>query len=420
MHDRSFIVAGATKADLLADLQAAVDKAIAQGTGKEAFEKEFRKIVADRGWTGWTGEDWEGGIAWRAGVIWDTNMTTSYAAGRYAQLTDPELLARRPYWKYIHADGVIHPRVLHEEWGNSGLTLRHDHPFWKTNYPPNGFGCHCRVIAVKTPGEGDATEPPEGWNKIDAKTGRLPGVDKGWDYAPGASVADELRKLVAEKAAALPEPLARDFLAQAEKVGIVPSVATLVVSKVAKTEADAMKWLMVERKTEYGIAYDATTGKEISRYTSNSEDIVGLPAKISAMLNDRSASVVLLHNHPNATSLSAEDLTLLLRPGAKKVVACGYPRSWFAATKGTDIGRLEKVIEAAKMELVQQIYLLAQRGLHVPGMATHLRNLALDRAGIIRYEFSLDPIRSRLYSKEKAALDAAVEEITWAIKRVRP
>ncbi|MDR2690548.1 MAG: hypothetical protein LBB76_12450 [Azoarcus sp.] len=33
----------------------AVDKAIAQGTGKEAFEKDFRKIVADRGWTG---EDW--------------------------------------------------------------------------------------------------------------------------------------------------------------------------------------------------------------------------------------------------------------------------------------------------------------------------------------------------------------------------
>jgi hypothetical protein len=221
MHDRSFVVAGAKKADLLDDLRQAVDKALDKGTGLEAFRKDFRKIVAERGWHGWTGEGTTGGEAWRTRVIWETNLASSYAAGRYAQLTDPELLARRPYWKYVHADGVMNPRPQHLAW--NGLVLRHDHPFWKTHYPPNGWGCHCRVVAVREPKDGDLTTPPEGWDQVDEKTGRLPGIDKGWAYAPGKSVADELRTIVEQKAAKLPEELARPFVESMQAAGVLPS-----------------------------------------------------------------------------------------------------------------------------------------------------------------------------------------------------
>lgn len=62
-HDRGFMVAGAVKADLLADLAAAVERSITEGTGFEAFKRDFRAIVARRGWTGWTGEDTKGGQA---------------------------------------------------------------------------------------------------------------------------------------------------------------------------------------------------------------------------------------------------------------------------------------------------------------------------------------------------------------------
>ncbi len=128
-HDRSFIVAGAQGADLLADLKAAVTRAIRDGTGLPAFQKAFQEIVQRHGWTGWTGEGSKAGEAWRAKVIYQTNLSTAYAAGRYQQLTDPELQSILPYWQYTHADGVMHPRPLHVGW--DGLTLPPDHPSGK-------------------------------------------------------------------------------------------------------------------------------------------------------------------------------------------------------------------------------------------------------------------------------------------------
>lgn len=222
-HDRAFVVAGATAADLLADLRQAVDKAISTGTTLEQFRRDFRDIVARRGWTGWTGEGTRAGEAWRTRVIYETNLRTSYAAGRWAQLTDPALLQARPWWRYIHSDTVLNPRPHHKRWGDMGLTLPHDHPFWRTHYPPNGWGCRCRVQAVRAPREGAATAPPDGWADPTAN-GSLPGIDKGWAYAPGASVADELRSVIDAKAAALPAPLGDTFAASMRTLPPAPNL----------------------------------------------------------------------------------------------------------------------------------------------------------------------------------------------------
>ena len=218
-HDRAFVVAGAMKADLLADLNTAVGNAIAEGKSIGWFRKEFAAIVGKHGWQGWTGEGSPEGFAWRTKVIYSTNLSTSYAAGRYQQLADPDLLTLRPYWRYVHADGVANPRLQHVAW--NGLTLPHDHPFWKTHFPPNGWGCHCSVRAVskreyaKAEAAGLA-EPPEGW-----ESGA--GIAKGFDYAPGASVADELRGLVESKAATLPPPLVKALTASMTSAAAAPA-----------------------------------------------------------------------------------------------------------------------------------------------------------------------------------------------------
>lgn len=183
-HDRAFMVAGAAKADLLADLAAAVDKAIADGESLDKFRKRFADLVQRHGWEGWTGSDTESGRAWRTRVIYQTNLSTSYAAGRLVQLQD------FPLWVYRHG-GSRDPRPQHLAW--NGLTLPANHKFWKTHYPPSAWGCTCYVLGARnaagaqrlgaTPGY---TAPPAGWDVRDAR-GNLSGVDAGWDYQPGGS-----------------------------------------------------------------------------------------------------------------------------------------------------------------------------------------------------------------------------------------
>jgi hypothetical protein len=231
-HDRAFMVAGAVKADLLADLGQAVEKAILEGTSLEEFRRDFRQIVETRGWHGWTGEGTKKGEAWRTRVIYRTNAATSYAAGRLAQLRDGGF----PYWIYFHG-GSLEPRLQHLAW--NGLVLPADHPFWNTHAPPNGWGCSCYVIgarslaAARRLGGDPAMELQPGWDALDPRTGTPRGVSKGWDHAPGASVAD-LVTAMAAKTRTWPEEITEGFLN-----GLRAELAELVREEIARTAAGA-------------------------------------------------------------------------------------------------------------------------------------------------------------------------------------
>lgn len=202
-HDRGFMVAGATKADLLADLAAAVDKAISQGRSLDEFRRNFRDIVQKRGWHGWTGEGTAKGEAWRTKVIYRTNMATTYAAGRRAQLVEGGF----KFWVYKHGN-AREPRLQHLAW--DGIALPPDHPFWAMHSPPNGWGCTCRMFGANGPASiravgGDPDKPlPPGWDAIDPQTGTPKGIDRGWAYAPGATVDAEVVGMVSGKLPRLP------------------------------------------------------------------------------------------------------------------------------------------------------------------------------------------------------------------------
>lgn len=208
-HDHAFMVAGANRMDLLLDLRAAVDKAIATGTGLEEFRADFDAIVAKHGWA------YNGGRNWRTRVIFETNLRTSYAAGRWQQLQRIKKYA--PWWRYRHSDSVQHPRPLHVAW--DGLVLHADDPWWKTHYPPNGWGCQCTVEALedhdlkKLGKTGPDPAPDDGMEDVTVgKRGPTPqvittpvGVDPGFGYAPGASVDNAaLAQRIAARAMQLP------------------------------------------------------------------------------------------------------------------------------------------------------------------------------------------------------------------------
>ncbi len=186
MHARGFMVAGAAREDILTDFRNAVDKVISEGRTLEDFRKDFDNIVATHGW------DYNGGRNWRSRVIYDTNLRTAYAAGRYKQMIDPDVLAYRPNWRYRHGASVV-PRPLHLSWDK--LVLRHDDPWWATHYPPNGWGCSCYVEPlsdrdVEKAGKAGPDQPPDDgtytWTDKQGRTHVIPrGIDPGWDYNVG-------------------------------------------------------------------------------------------------------------------------------------------------------------------------------------------------------------------------------------------
>lgn len=195
-HRRAFAVAGAMKADLLADLREAVRRAVEDGVGLETFRKDFWAAVKQHGWHGWTGEGSDAGEAWRTRVIYTTNLRKSYSTGRYAQLTEPEFVARYPYWEWVHSGLAAEPRTQHLAW--NGMTLRHDDPFWRTHFPPRippDYGCGCRVRPKRHAGAKKAA--PAGWQD---------NADPGAG-SPTDDVAEDIRQLVAAKRARLPQQL---------------------------------------------------------------------------------------------------------------------------------------------------------------------------------------------------------------------
>ncbi|MFQ1055275.1 PBECR2 nuclease fold domain-containing protein [Gilliamella apicola] len=191
-HDYAFVVAGANRNALLNDFRAAIDKAISQGTTLEEFRKDFAEIVEKHGWS------YNGSFSWRTRIIYETNLNSSYQAGRYQQLRD----AKFPYLEYLHSDYVEHPRELHQSWDH--LVLNFNDPWWNTHFPPNGYGCQCRIRG-RTKGDlkrmgkdGPDTAPSINWvdrvigeNSGNPRIVRVPeGIDPSFEHIPGQSRLD--------------------------------------------------------------------------------------------------------------------------------------------------------------------------------------------------------------------------------------
>jgi hypothetical protein len=191
-HARAFMVAGAASEALVADLRKAVQGALENGTTLREFQKSFEQIVAKHGWVH------NGTAAWRAKIIYTTNLSTAYSAGRYAQATQPFTLDAFPYWQYVH-NACAHPRPQHVAW--DGLVIRADDPWWDTHWPPNGWRCHCSVRPISRPqlaGMGktapDKAPPLDMRDWTNKKTGQIfkvpAGIDPGFGYNPGKAWID--------------------------------------------------------------------------------------------------------------------------------------------------------------------------------------------------------------------------------------
>lgn len=149
-HSKAFTVAKVARMDLLQDIRQSLITAMEKGQTLEQWKASIMPVLQDKGWWGkktvinpeGREQDVQLGSPRRLRTIYDTNMQSAFAAGRYkAMMAGSET---RPYWEWRHIT-ISNPRKQHV--ALDGRLFRFDDPFWGVAYPPSEWGCKCRVIA---------------------------------------------------------------------------------------------------------------------------------------------------------------------------------------------------------------------------------------------------------------------------------
>ncbi|GAB4192547.1 MAG: hypothetical protein OHK0024_32700 [Thalassobaculales bacterium] len=198
-HARAFTVAKAMRLDVLAAIREAVDQAIRDGTTFPQFQRRLAPILQAKGWWGRrpmtdprTGETRmvQLGSRRRLEIIFDTNIRTSYAAGRWQQIQRTK--AGRPWLVYW---GLLDDRIRPEHRAWHGTCLPVDHLWWRTHYPPNGWRCRCTVRQMSARDLARLGIAPSGDPPADTRAWRNPrtgevvqvpaGIDPGFAHNPG-------------------------------------------------------------------------------------------------------------------------------------------------------------------------------------------------------------------------------------------
>ena len=218
-HDHAFTVAKMMDVDMLAQVRASLDDALANGTSFGEWKKGIEPILRAGGWWGQkemidplTGQTVTAqlGSPWRLETIFRTNMQTAYAAGQWAEIESQAEIAQ-----FLMYDAIddLRTRPLHKAWDQTVLPW--NHKWWETHYAPLGFNCRCGVIQLSQDelagmGLSVSGEPPADgtykWRnpRTDVVENVPLGVDPGFDHNSGKYLLTDMRNLLDEKIAVLP------------------------------------------------------------------------------------------------------------------------------------------------------------------------------------------------------------------------
>ena len=385
-HARGFVVAKAMQDDLMADIRGAVDQALTQGRTLRQFREELEPKLKAAGWWGrktmtdpLTGETRtvQLGSKRRLAVIFDTNLRTSYAAGRWMRIQRTKDLL--PFLLYSQLQRV-NKRDAHAPFHR--ILLPADHPFWATHYPPNGYFCACTVrqlseAAVKRRGLAVSPDPPiETRTWTDPRTGRrlrVPkGVTPGFDNNPGATFLANQGRYQAIAGDLSPE-------AQGIELGLIHEAR----SRGIRTGKEHLAAL--DLNAEHPIPGSRAAPVAWTEGTPTETD--GSDA-VRAAAADPARRISAVHNHPEAKSLSSGDLSRLENErGLARIIAVNHDGSLYRASDPRQmLGYFaDRLWQLAWVRIHEEA---VGSGMNSPAMrnlANHAANTALDRAGYVNY-----------------------------------
>ena len=236
-HVAAFTVAGITREDLLGSVKAAIQLAIENGETFASFRRDLEPLLVREGWL----EAGDARNSRRLRTIYQSNIRSARAAGQWqrAQRTKRAL----PFFLYELGPSEVH-RVEHA--AKEGLILPVDDPFWNEWFPPNGWGCKCRLRQIS-----EAEARRRGYRGQDAPRIRRVrhvdadgtvrsaprGIDPSWAGNPGRARMANLAALLDRKAGtldysarkasaldALATPLVRSFLDGERQADMLPPI----------------------------------------------------------------------------------------------------------------------------------------------------------------------------------------------------
>jgi len=168
-NEIAFKVAGIADLDVLDDVYAALEKALAEGASFEDFKADVGARLEDA----WGGDEKNPG--WRLENIFRTNLQSAYQAGHYQQAQEQK--DDRPYGMLDVIEDSSTSEIcsdLDAEIGGQAIPL--DDPIWDTAYPPNHYECRSTVITLT---EDEAREMGILDDPPDVE------VAEGFDHPPG-------------------------------------------------------------------------------------------------------------------------------------------------------------------------------------------------------------------------------------------
>lgn len=215
-HGYAHTAAKVMQLDILEAIQNAVDQALAEGRTLAQFKKDLQPTLEKLGWWGkqemvdpLTGDIVEAqlGSPRRLKTIYRVNMRTARAAGQWDRIERTK--KTHPYLVYELGPSREH-RDQHVKW--AGLILPAADPFWQTHFPPNGYGCKCRVRQVskreyerlqasgKYATQAPGLDPREWVNKRTGEVTLVPnGISPGFDINAGIARQTHIQNIITTK-----------------------------------------------------------------------------------------------------------------------------------------------------------------------------------------------------------------------------
>ncbi|MCC7097255.1 MAG: hypothetical protein IT472_08760 [Thermomonas sp.] len=202
-HAAAFTVAKIAQLDLLSQVRESLDRVLRDGGTFEQWKADILPNLQRAGWWGvvqnrdLTGTDDSIVVNdRRLRTIYRTNLRMSISAGRWRKYQREKDLF--PYLRYLSDHYRKHPRLDHK--ALHGVILPIDHPAWQWMFPPNGWGCNCRVEQVSEArmrrngwvvsdrADALATPPTTEFVRADGTAVAVPTyVQPGFGYNPGTA-----------------------------------------------------------------------------------------------------------------------------------------------------------------------------------------------------------------------------------------